>query len=64
MNEDYYQAYLRYAGAGVSEPPIIFHRWGCTSIIGALLGRQFSFPFGHSQIYPNQYITFMGPPGA
>lgn len=64
MNEDYYQAYLRYAGAGVSEPPIIFHRWGCTSIIGALLGRQFSFPFGHSQIFPNQYITFMGPPGA
>ena len=64
MNEDYYQAYLRYAGAGVSEPPIIFHRWGCTSIIGALLGRQFSFPFGHSQIYPNQYVTFMGPPGA
>lgn len=64
MSEDYYTAYLRYAGAGVSEPPIVFHRWGCTSIIGALLGRQFSFPFGHSQIFPNQYITFMGPPGA
>lgn len=64
MNEDYYKAYFRYAGAGVSEPPNVFHRWGATSIIGTLLGRQFYFPFGHSRIFPNQFVTLMGPPGA
>lgn len=64
MKEDYFSAYLRYAGAGVSEPPTTFHRWGSISIIGALLGRQYYFPFGHSRIYPNQYINFMGPPGS
>lgn len=64
MGEDYYRSYFRYAGAGVSEPPNVFHRWGCTSIIGTLLGRQFWLPFGHSQIYPNQYINFMGAPGS
>jgi hypothetical protein len=63
MQEDYFTAYMRYAGAGVSEPPATFHRWSSISIIGALLGRQYSFPFGHSRIYPNNYINFMGDPG-
>lgn len=63
MQESYISAYMRYAGAGVSEPPAIFHRWCSISIIGALLGRQFYFPFGHSRVYPNQYINLMGPPG-
>ncbi len=64
MSTDYYQAYLDYAGAGVSEPPTTFHRWGATSIIGTLLGRQLYLPFGHGQIFPNQYVTLMGAPGA
>lgn len=64
MSTDYYKTYLDYAGAGVSEPPITFHRWGAVSIIGTLLGRQLYLPFGHSQIFPNQYVTFMGAPGA
>lgn len=64
MREDFFDLYLRYAGAGVSEPPIVFHRWVALSILGTLLGRQFHFPFGHSHIYPNQYINLMGPPGA
>lgn len=63
MQEDYFTSYMQYAGAGVSEPPASFHRWCSISIIGALLGRQYSFPFGHSQIYPNQYINLMGAPG-
>lgn len=61
---DFFASYLDYAGVGVSEPPAIFHRWSCCSIIGALLGRQAYFPFGHSRIFPNQYIMFMGAPGS
>lgn len=61
---DFFAAYMDYAGVGVSEPPAIFHRWSCCSIIGALLGRQAYLPFGHGRIYPNQYIMFMGAPGS
>ncbi len=61
---DFFSSYLEYAGVGVSEPPAIFHRWACASIIGALLGRQAYLPFGHSSIFPNQYIMFMGAPGS
>lgn len=63
MQESFFDLYLRYAGAGVSEPPITYHRWVAISIVGALLGRRYSLPFGHSQIYPNQYINLMGQPG-
>lgn len=63
MRLDYFEAYLKYAGLGVSEPPATFHRWASIAIIGALLGRQCWIPFGHSRIYPNQYIMFMGDPG-
>lgn len=64
MNEDYFDLYLRYAGAGVTEPPTVYHRWTAISLIGALLSRSVYFPFGHGQIYPNQYINIMGPPGS
>lgn len=60
---DYYDEYFEYAGAGTTEPPIIFHRWAGLSIIGAMLGRQIYLPFGHGKIYPNQYIMLMGPAG-
>jgi hypothetical protein len=62
--EDYFELYFEYAGVGIGEAPTIFHRWTSVAIIGALLGRQFHFPFGHSEIYPNQYIMFMGSPGS
>lgn len=60
---DFFKSYFSYAGYGVSEPPAIFHRWTALSIIGTLLGRQLWFPFGHGEIYPNQYIMIMGSPG-
>lgn len=60
---DYYDEYFEYSGAGTTEPPIIFHRWAGISILGTLLGRQIYLPFGHSQIFPNQYIMLMGPAG-
>jgi len=33
-------------------------------MIGAYLGRQYSFKFGHFDIHPNKYIMLIGTPGA
>lgn len=60
---DYFEAYFSYAGVGESEAPSIFHRWASISIIGAILARRIWLPFGHSNIYPNQYVMFMGSAG-
>lgn len=60
--KDLFLRYLDYVAD--SESPIVYHRWTFLSIIGALLGRQLYIPFGHSIIYPNQYIILMGSPGA
>lgn len=57
----FFSDYLEYVGE--SESPIIYHRWTSVSIIGTLLGRNVWIPFGHSKIYPNQYIQLMGAPG-
>jgi len=62
--QDFFTDYLVYAGHGESESPAVFHRWTCVSIISALLGRQIWLPFGHANIYPNQYILLMGPPAS
>ena len=61
---DFFTAYLDYVNLDQSECPAIYHRWGCASVIGALLGRNVWVPFGHSVIYPNQYIMLMGPPAS
>lgn len=60
---DYFEAYFSYAGVGESEAPSIFHRWASISIIGATLARRIWLPFGHSSIYANQYVMFMGSAG-
>jgi len=57
----FFSEYLEYVGR--SESPIVYHRWTAVSIIGTLLGRNVYIPFGHSKIYPNQYIQLMGAPG-
>lgn len=54
--------YFEYVGQ--SEAPNIYHRWSMISAIGALLSRSVWLPFGHSKIYPNQYIMLMGSAGA
>lgn len=46
-----------------TEPPVIFHRWALIGAVGALLGRQMWLPFGSSNLYPNQFIMFVGTPG-
>lgn len=59
---DFFTNYIDYVQLDASEAPANYHRWACASIIGALLGRQTWLPFGHSVIYPNQFIMLMGPP--
>jgi len=58
---DYFQKYFKYIGH--SESPMIYHRWSAIAAVGGLLGRQFRFPFGHTELYPNMYIMLMGSPG-
>ena len=62
--KDFFTAYLDYVNLDKSEAPALYHRWVCASIIGALKGRNIYFPFGHSVIYPNQYVMLMGPPAS
>lgn len=59
---EFFDKYFSYCGQ--SEVPVIFHRWTAISIISALMERRVYFPFGHSKIYPNQYILLTGSPGA
>lgn len=62
--KDFFTAYLDYVNLDESECPAIYHRWGAASVVGTLLGRSVWVPFGHSVIYPNQYIMLMGPPAS
>lgn len=61
MARDFFDAYLEYTSGG--EVPICFHRWSAIVGIGALLERNVYLPFGHSNIYPNQYTMLIGEPG-
>ena len=47
-----------------TEAPLVFHRWTVLSILGATLGRQYHFPFGHFRIFPNMYVMLIGNPGS
>lgn len=59
---DFFDLYFEHAG--VSEVPLIFHRWTAIGVIGALLSRNVYITFGHSRIYPNQYVLLTGGPGS
>lgn len=61
--KDFITRYMDYANIDNSEAPANYHRWTCLSIMGAYMGRQIWLPFGHSRIYPNQYVLLMGSPG-
>jgi hypothetical protein len=60
--QDFISQYLDYVGT--TECPTTYQRWCCISLIGAYLGRQYSFKFGHFNIHPNKYIMLIGTPGA
>jgi len=61
-NDDIFELYLRLHAD--SEPPAIFHRWALLGSLSAWLGRSCWLPFGAGRIFPNQYIMFVGDPGA
>lgn len=61
--KDFLTRYMDYVNIPSSEAPANYHRWTCLSILGAYMGRQIYLPFGHSKIYPNQYVLLMGSPG-
>lgn len=58
----FFDIYFDYVGT--TESPALYHRWTALSILGALLGRNVYYPFGHNNIYPNQYILLTGTPAA
>lgn len=62
MRSDFITAYLEYIGD--SEAPTTFHRWSCLSILGAWLGRRYSFSHGHFNIQSNIYCMLMGGAGS
>ena len=57
----FFDDYFEYVGP--TEAPMLYHRWCSLSMIGTLLCRSTWFPFGHSRIFPNQYVMLMGSPG-
>lgn len=46
-----------------TESPRLFHVWQALFNVSCALGRRCHFPFGPLQIFPNQYILFVGTPG-
>lgn len=61
MKEDFFSLYLSYIQGG--ETPVTFHRWSAIVGISALLGRNYSLPFGHTLIHPNMYCMLIGKSG-
>lgn len=61
MAANYFDLYARYTTG--TEVPRFFHRWAAVIGLGAWLGRNFYFPFGHDKIAPNLYAMFLGTPG-
>jgi len=59
---DFISAYFQYIG--LTEAPMTFHRWACITILGAWIGRDYCFRFGHFNIKPNIYCMLMGTAGS
>lgn len=58
---DWIEGYLEYAK--YTEPPLSYHTWSAVSILASALQRRVYMKWGHSTIYPNQYIVLVGPSG-
>jgi hypothetical protein len=61
MRDDFFSSYLIYTSD--TEAPITFHRWSALAVLGAWLGRRFTFQLGHFTLAPNLYVMLMGSPG-
>jgi hypothetical protein len=58
---DFIDAYMDYTFE--SEAPDAYHRWVAMSIIGSAVGRRVKMEGAGYDIYPNQFILLIGPPG-
>lgn len=58
---DWLEAYLEFAEN--TEPPISYHTWVGISVLASALQRKVHMLWGHTKIYPNQYIILVGPSG-
>lgn len=56
---DSYMKYVRDS----SESPEPFHYWAAVGTVSGALQRKVHLRWGHSKIYPNQYILLIGPSG-
>lgn len=59
--EDFFSLYLQFTAK--TECPTFFHRWTAVTSLGAYLGRQVHFEFGHFSLHPNLYTMLIGSPG-
>ena len=58
---DWLEAYLEFAKN--TEPPLSYHTWVGVSVLASALQRRVHMLWGHTKIYPNQYIILVGPSG-
>lgn len=59
---DFLEAYLEFTKN--TESPPSYHTWAGVALIASALERKVWMQWGHSQIFPNQYIILVGPAGA
>lgn len=59
--DDFLEAYLEYTKN--TESPISYHIWAGLSVIASALERKVYMPWGHTEVFPNQYIVLIGPSG-
>ena len=61
--DNFFTSYFNYVGyPNNTEASLTVHRWCAISVLGALLGRQFTFPFGDGELLPNSFIQIIGVP--
>lgn len=63
-HDNFFNHYFRFVEIDAGECPANCHRWSAISALSAWLGKQVWMPFGHSIIYPNQYIQIIGLPAS
>jgi hypothetical protein len=61
QHQDLFDLYFQYIAG--TESPALFHRWSLIASLGAMLGRQFWFPFGTTRLFANHYVMLIGTPG-
>ena len=59
--DDILTAWLEYTKN--TESPTPYHLWSCISTIASTMERRVYMDWGHTKIYPNMYVSLIGPSG-